>query len=584
MALQESLNFSVSSEEASVNGFSECAERNIKFDPDIIRKVQTEKEKLKNAQELALKIMKEKMKNTKTNNNINYTTNNYNMMNVKGESNIFLRPLYSINQYQYQYPKYNNINSLVSPYKNKVYNVPFSQPKQNQVISNNINTIKEDSKCNNLFDNKIYNSQIIPITQSIMIQHGNNGVGINYSKLYMSYGINSNNNMNNNNEVALTEEEKKINYLLKEIYSFGEETKIKIEEQKRTHPGRFISIEDAIKYGTNNVDSNGFKSEFFVLGVLAQALTSQGCSVVIERKKPKTEIEKKEFHKTIQYLVNGMFNFITYTFHFDFKEKMLNYLMSKLDIISEFNQKLKSKLKEIFNLKENDILMTEGKFHTSNSYSITAIVKKSKYNNFQKEQIINYLKNFEEFMDIKSIEKSILLRGCRLNPYMIDSRGNNKNGGWGFNELRGGNQYYPPEGWVGYGIRVVDVYDSGNNAWLGYSNSGGEWSVAYHGIGLSNSSNIIYSNMIGIKQSFRNSKDIFHKGQKVGEGIYVTPKPQVMEKYCNEYICCNKKYKIAFMSRVNPEEIRCPEENQDYWIINGHENDIRPYRILIKEL
>jgi hypothetical protein len=361
------------------------------------------------------------------------------MMNVKGESNIFLRPLYSINQYQYQYPKYNNINSLVSPYKNKVYNVPFSQPKQDQVISNNINTIKEDSKCNNLFDNKICNSQIIPITQSIMIQHGNNGVGINYSKLYMSYGINSNNNMNNNNETALTEEEKKINYLLKEIYSFGEETKIKIEEQKRTHPGRFISIEDAIKYGTNNVDSNGFKSEFFVLGVLAQALTSQGCSVVIERKKPKTEIEKKEFHKTIQYLVNGMFNFITYTFHFDFKEKMLNYLMSKLDIISEFNQKLKSKLKEIFNLKENDILMTEGKFHTSNSYSITAIVKKSKYNNFQKEQIINYLKNFEEFMDIKSIEKSILLRGCRLNPYMIDSRGNNKNGGWGFNELRGGN-------------------------------------------------------------------------------------------------------------------------------------------------
>lgn len=57
-----------------------------------------------------------------------------------------------------------------------------------------------------------------------------------------------------------------------------------------------------------------------------------------------------------------------------------------------------------------------------------------------------------------------------------------------------------------------------------------------------------------------------------------------MEKYCNEYICCNKKYKIAFMTRVNPEEIRCPEENQDYWIINGHENDIRPYRILIKEL
>ena len=581
MSLPESLNFSMSSDEHSFNGFSECAERNIKIDESIIRKVQTEKEALQKAQEIALKIMKDKMIKT-NNNNIIYTTNNYNMMNIRGESNIFLRPLYSMNQYQY--PKYNNIHSFVSPCKNQVYNVPLSQPKQNQVIQNNLNIIKEDSKCNNLFDNKIYNSQIIPISQSIIQQNGANEVGINYSKLYASYGTNFNNNLNNNSDIGLTEEEKKINHLLEEIYSFGEEKRKKIEEKKKTHPKKFISIENAIKYGVNNVDSNGFKSELFVLGVMAQVLISQGCSVVIEKKSPKTDIEKKELHKTIQYLVNGMFNFITYIFHFNFKEKMYNYLMSKLDIISEFNKKLKSKLKELFNLKENDILMTEGRFNISNSYSVTAIIKKSKYNNYPKEQIINYLMKFEEFRDITNIEKSILLRGCILNPYMIDSRGNNKNGGWGFNEIRGGNQYYPPEGWIGYGIRVVDVYDSGNNAWIGYSNSGGEWSVAYQGIGLSNSSNINYSNMVGIKQSFRNSKDIFHKGQKVGEGIYVTPKPNVMEKYCNEYICCGKKYKIAFMTRVNPEEIRCPEENQDYWIINGHENDIRPYRILIKEL
>lgn len=580
MAFPESLQFSMSSsDEQSFNGFSECAEKNIKIDQSTIRKVKTEKEALKKKQELVLKLMKDKMQKSNSN-NINYTTNNLNAMNLNGESNIFIRPMYSMNQIQF--PKYYNISTFVSPHKNQVYNAPSSQPRQN--IQNNINIIKEDSKCNNLFDNKIYNSQIIPLSQSIIQQNGNNGVGINYSKLYMSFGANYNNNMNNGNEGVLTEEEKKINNLLKEIYSFGEETKKIIEEQKKTKPTKFISIEDAIKYGTKKIDGNGFKNEFFVLGVLAQVLTSQGCSVVIEKSNPKTDIKKKELHKTIQYLVNGMFNFITYTFHFNFKEKMYNYLMSKLDIISEFNQKLKSKLKEIFNLKENDILMTEGKFHESNSYSVTAIIKKSKYNNYAKEQIINYLMKFEEFRDIKNVEKSILLRGCRLNPYMIDSRGNNRNGGWGFNELRGGNQYYPPEGWVGYGIRVVDVYDSGNNAWLGYSNIGGEWSVAYHGIGLSNSSNVNNSNMVGIKQSFKNSKDIFHKGQKVGEGIYVTPKPQVMEKYCNIYICCNKKYKIAFMTRVNPEEIRCPEESQDYWIINGLENDIRPYRILIKEL
>ncbi len=575
MALPDSFHFSMSSDDQSVNGFSEFAEKNIIIEPSTIRKVQTEKEALKKVQELALKIMKEKMSNPI--NNINNSSKNCNKLSIKGESNISMRPAYSIN------PKYNNFSDFVSPDKNpnQIYNVPLHQPKQYQVISNNL---KEDSKCNNLFDNKIYISQITPISGTVFQKYGNNGVGIDYSKLYISHGINSINNLNKSNEIPLTEEEKKMNQLLEKIYSFGEETKKKIEEQKKTHPSKFISIEDAIKYGKNNLDSNGYKNEFFVIGVLAKVLTSQGCSVVIEKSYPKTENEKKELHKTIQYLVNGMYNFITYIFHFNFKETMYNYLTSNLDIISEFNGKLKSALIKKFDLKENDILMVKGEFDLSKSYSVTAIIKKSKYNNYTKEKIINYLKNINEFSDIKSIEKNILLRGCRLNPYMIDSRGNNRNGGWGFNEIRGGNQYYPPEGWVGYGIRVVDAYDGGNNAWLGYSNSGGEWSVAYHGIGLINSSNMNYSNMVGMKQSFKNSNDRFHKGQKVGEGIYVTPKPEVMEKYCYEYICCNKKYKIAFMARVNPEEIRCPEEKEDYWIINGHENDIRPYRILIKEL
>lgn len=576
MALPDSFHFSISSDDQSVNGFSEDAENKIIIAPSTIRKVQTEKEALKKAQELALKIMKEKMANPKSI-NFNFSAKNCNKLSIKGDSNNVMRPAYIMNSYQY--PKYNNFRSFASPLKNQAYNV--HQQKQNQVILNNFN-IKDDSKCNNLFDNEIYISQIIPVSQSLAHQYGNNGVGINYSKLYMSYGTNSNNNLNKSNETPLSEEEKKMNQLLEEIYSFGEETRKKIEEQKKTLPNEFISIEEAIKYGKKNLDSNGYKNEFFVIGVLAHVLTSQGCSVVIEKSIPKSENEKKELHKTIQYLVNGMYNFTTYIFHF--KEKMFNYLTSNLEIISVFNGKLKSALIKKFDLKENDILMTKGEFDLSNSYSVTAIIKKSKYNNYPKEEIFNYLKNVNDFSDIKSIEKNILLRGCRLNPYMIDSRGNNRNGGWGFNEIRGGNQYYPPEGWVGYGIRVVDVYDGGNNAWIGYSNSGGEWSVAYHGIGLSNSSNMNYSNMVGMKQSYKNSNDIFHKGKKVGEGIYVTPKPKVMEKYCYEYICCNKKYKIAFMTRVNPEEIRCPEESQDYWIINGHENDIRPYRILIKEL
>ena len=39
---------------------------------------------------------------------------------------------------------------------------------------------------------------------------------------------------------------------------------------------------------------------------------------------------------------------------------------------------------------------------------------------------------------------------------MLDSRGNNKDGGWGINEKRGGFQYIPPIGWTGFGLRVLD--------------------------------------------------------------------------------------------------------------------------------
>ena len=38
------------------------------------------------------------------------------------------------------------------------------------------------------------------------------------------------------------------------------------------------------------------------------------------------------------------------------------------------------------------------------------------------------------------------------------------------------------------------------------------------------------------------------------------------------------------MTRVMPLKKRCAQGQDDYWIINGTDNEIRPYRILIKEL
>jgi hypothetical protein len=210
MALPDSFHFSMSSDDQSVNGFSEDAENKIIIAPFTIRKVQTEREALKRAQELALKIMKEKMTNPKSI-DLYFSAKNCNKLNYNRDSNISMRPTNTMDPYQY--PKYNNFRGFASPYKNQEYNVTLHQQKPNQVILNNV---KDDSKCNNLFDNEIYRSQIMPISQSLAHQYRNNGIGINYSELYLSYGTSFNN-----------EEEIKMNQLLEEIYSFGEETRKK---------------------------------------------------------------------------------------------------------------------------------------------------------------------------------------------------------------------------------------------------------------------------------------------------------------------------------------------------------------------
>ena len=128
---------------------------------------------------------------------------------------------------------------------------------------------------------------------------------------------------------------------------------------------------------------------------------------------------------------------------------------------------------------------------------------------------------------------------------MLDSRGNNKDGGWGINEKRGGFQYIPPIGWTGFGLRVLDRYDDGDNTWLDYKNLEGEWAVAYHGVGSSSNgvqivkqgNNISLNNLqTGIRQLFKNSNDYFHPGKQVGEGVYLSPKPSVIEKYSGKKI------------------------------------------------
>ena len=381
--------------------------------------------------------------------------------------------------------------------------------------------------------------------------------------------------------------------LLEDINYFGEISKNEIQKQKTENPNKFISLEDAEKMGKKtNLRMKNFKNEYFILSILAKALMSHGCLVVIEKDEPKTEEENKEINTTLQFLVNGMYNFKKYIFHFDFGNENNKILLKDTKKQGHFNRYLKQKLMQLFNLQVNEIIMTNPRVDFY--FSITAIIKKAYFNELSEDNLYQELINDETFNKIKEVEKSILLSGCKLNPHMLDSRGNNKDGGWGLNETRGGYPYFPPKGWSGYGLRVLDRYDYGDNSWLDYHNYEGEWAVAYHGIGyglrgnelLFKINNLGFDNIkTGILQKFKDLKDCFsNEGKNVGEGVYVTPQPAFLDDYCGIFDYDGKKYKIAFMTRVKPGKIRCPEEKDDYWVINGTDNEIRPYRILIKEV
>ena len=106
-------------------------------------------------------------------------------------------------------------------------------------------------------------------------------------------------------------------------------------------------------------------------------------------------------------------------------------------------------------------------------------------------------------------------------------------------------------------------------------------------INLNNLGNPSFNNMMlntVFRQQFKDEGDRYHPNQKVGEGVYMTPYPNIMEQFCNTYNIQGKKYKIGLMCRVMPDKIRCPTSTEDYWVINGTDNEVRPYRILIKEV
>ena len=213
----------------------------------------------------------------------------------------------------------------------------------------------------------------------------------------------------------------------------------------------------------------------------------------------------------------------------------------------------------------------------------------NEFNNLNANDIESKLKNdnnnnnddeYSEFKNLKSIIEEQLINECILSTNILDPKGNNFNN-WGINENRGNKPYDPPLGWIGIGLKVMGLYDKGDNSWISMDNNNSEWCVAYCNIGGKIKK---YENKTSRKNIHKDHEDINHAGKTIGEGIFCTPKIKIAENFARIVKIDNKYYKILFMVRVKENAIRQCKHLNDFYVVNGNSEEIRPYRILYKEI
>jgi len=375
--------------------------------------------------------------------------------------------------------------------------------------------------------------------------------------------------------LSISEKEKKINQTLENMCNYGNI----IKEEKKINPQKFITKKEALQLNEND--------ELFYLGLMADILEQLGIDVLIE--KDENQVNEDEETTIAEYLSNGFLMKKKFNLIFDFGEERNETLLKNKKEYEIFKNNLKKQLSKDFDIPQEKIIVTNPQ---KGSFSVQVIFQSDEFDNLNPEEFKQKLNDddFKELKNLKEIHIELIMGAFKISKKLLDPVGNRESG-WAEGEKRGGKEYYPPLGWKGFGLKVLDKYE--DNEWIGMKNTPGEWCVAYHGVGRDKSSEevkkivalIITSTFKkGPWQAYENYNDIYHKGEKVGEGVYCTPKIETAESFSGISEINENKYRTVLMTRVKPDKIRCPEERQDFWVVNGTTDEIRPYRILFKEV
>ena len=284
--------------------------------------------------------------------------------------------------------------------------------------------------------------------------------------------------------------------------------------------------------------------------------------------------------------------FKKYEKEFDDNKNMFYYvitLVSQRDNIvfnkSNIKTVLIKKLGDLLQIEKNNIFLSfNNKYNFINSY-----IKTKEFNSYSLKKIQENYPGFEKLYEYKIIFDNIL-KNEKYKEY-LDYRGNTVCPNSSFNLMRGTEEYNPPYGWFGIGLKVMGKYEKDDD-WLENKTNSSKWAIAYYSVGQycsSNKINEIINNIItkdelnqGKNQFKCSSCDKRHPGKRVGVGIYLTPDINIAEKLSGKMLINGKKYRIILMARVLISQIKEPTDI-NFWIINDKKY-IRFYRILVKEV
>ena len=258
----------------------------------------------------------------------------------------------------------------------------------------------------------------------------------------------------------------------------------------------------------------------------------------------------------------------------------------------KFIDEFKGFLSQQISIPKKDIIITNIR---EGSITLDAAFKKKHDINIRESMI-----KLSQQKNIKSIHEKNILESILLTPDMLDKRGDRAPSEWlDTTQIRGGLPYYTPtHDWTGYGLKVVDQYDNGNNDWIKMDNNPNEWAVAFHGTSFSAVKPIcekggkFYSSSKegGKRQFYQYYDNINIKSKKLypkcGEGTYVSPHLDCASGYATDASKKTKTWPVVIMCRVNPNFIRIPQgqgNKENVWITDGTRNTIRPYRLLINK-